>query len=104
MRRRAPSMPPSRLSRSSKPRRDDDCRPGVMGVTKLPKRTMNLPPIDPPRVPFLSKSHILTKISARTPVEDGQFESSPGALGSTRSRWTSVTYIRIRFCLVVLKF
>ena len=28
MRRRAPSMPPSRLSRSSKPRRDDDCRAG----------------------------------------------------------------------------
>lgn len=26
MRRRAPSMPPSRLTRSSKPRRDDDCR------------------------------------------------------------------------------
>ena len=69
MRRRAPSMPPSRLSRSSKPRRDDDCRPGVMGVTKLPKRTMNLPPIDPPRVLFLRKSHILTKISHRTPVD-----------------------------------
>jgi hypothetical protein len=35
MRRRAPSMPPSRLSRSSKPRRDDDCRLPTHGCWDL---------------------------------------------------------------------
>jgi hypothetical protein len=90
MRRRAPSMPPSRLSRSSKPRRDDDCR-----------HSWVLGPLD---VYSFYTGETMQLCVCVYSHEDGLFESSPGALGSTRSRWTSVTYIRIRFCLVVLKF